>query len=293
MRKLQLGLTIAVFAFTAIVGAQTYNPTNSRLSALKQNDNLASSGGALFEMTVNRQASDPDLYINNAIFNAGTNWDSNIVNNPFASSGFLGSYELGTALTGEGGFTMSLDFIDLVPNSVVNGLYDFSYDIIGGGSSSASDLLATLEFQVDVRTDFRPTYTLNFDRPSITAGETANLDSVLNNTLAESIYVNGLYYFFGAGLTPNVMDVSFDFNFFAGELTSGSTSNSVHSDHTARADTPLGIYGFNGGFYGGYYQADQHWVKSANSPTIEVVPEPATMIALAGGIALLARRRKS
>jgi hypothetical protein len=211
-----------------------------------------------------------------------------------ADSGFLGSYQLGSLISGNGFTSLDLAGVASLSSGVATGIYNFTYDLIGGTTSTSTDLLATFNLSVDVRENFLHNYQLNFTQPQIQAGQTSSATSTMTNLLNETIYVNGLWFGNDAGTTPTVMTVNFDSNYFFGAVSAGQVINSVHSNHTALASTPLGTYGFRAGFYGGYYEGDEHWGQAQNTPTLEVVPEPATMTLLAAAtIAAIAKRRKS
>lgn len=281
-----LGLALATLSM-----AQSYSAASGTASGLKDTSNLRIYNQN-FRMYFQKADTDPDVYINDAVFQPGSNWDNTITLNEYAPTGFLGSYQLGTVLTGNVFQEMFLAGVPIIDSSVLDGIYDLSFDIRGGSTNLADDLLATVNFELDVRQSWAPVLTLSIDQPIIEFGQTANVSYHLENTSSDTIQIQGAWLGGEADGALANLDWGFSPGAFSGSLDSGGVIDSTHSFFTPKPTTPNGIYPVYAGVVGGYHNGDQLFVNSANTPGIEVVPEPATLTILGlAGIAALRRKR--
>lgn len=270
--------------------AQTFHLGRKDLTAVKDTSNIF-----IVEQQhtayVNHSNLDPDLYINSASISYGSNWDAGINMTFYGSGGDLGSYTFGTAITGDIVVDLTLTDLFAADAGVADGTYDFSVELFGGDSSSASNSLAVLDYTVLVRNDFRPTVTLNNIAP-VAAGDTTTMSATVENNTGETIQMTGLWLDGGASTFFGVVPWNFDWSFYSGPVADGASQITAHSIWSPTATTPIGDYTVVAGILGGYTADDRFFVNSANNQILSVVPEPASMSVLGLGAAALLRRRK-
>lgn len=292
-RLLLLALTGVFFAPTALADNSFFQGASTK-SALKDTSNLFTSS-TRFGATIFRDASDPALYLNAVNVTTGSGWDPALgFSTDFASLNF--DYTLGDLIPT--GTFFDFDFAVRggdVDSAVALGTYSFDVALIGGETSSSNDVLHNFSYTVEVVQAFTPNLTASAS-PSVLGpvGDQTTISMSITNTTGRSIVTDGLFTNGGAGSAYENMDFAFN---FAGTpwlgglaLSAGESFTGAHSFYTVRASTAPGVYDARGGVYGGFFRGDEHWLPSSNNPTIEVVPEPATLAAL--GIVAVALRRK-
>ncbi|ARU41069.1 hypothetical protein CCB80_07910 [Armatimonadetes bacterium Uphvl-Ar1] len=289
MKVSKLILPMLSLALVAVATAQTYTENASILSALKDTSNMRIYSPE-FAFTLDKQAADPDFFINNAVFNPGSGWDNNINLFQYSAGGNLGSYILGTQITGAVSEYMRLSIAPTIDASVANGVYSFSYDIIGGATNLATDVLATLDYEVEIFDSFALSISLSTTGP-VSAGQGAVTTAVLTNNTGRDAFAFTPWLGLEAGGATASMPSVFAGDFFTGSMTAGQIANTSHSTHTPDNSTPLGTYQVFAGYTGGYHSGDFLFVNPVNTTSFEVVPEPATMTILGLG-ALIGMRKK-
>lgn len=293
-RLLLLALTGVFFAPTALAD-NTISQGFDTKSALLDTSNLFSSstkfGGTLF-----RTDGDPDLFLNEVNVTLGSGWDAALdLNTDFSTLNF--GYTLGTLipLNTFFDFTFAARF-GSVDSAVAVGTYSFDVALIGGETSTSTNVLHNFTYNLEVVAGFNPGLTASAS-PSVVGavGDQSTVSMTLQNNTGRTLITNGLFTNGGVGSAYDNMDFEFNFagNPWLGNLAlnAGDSFTGAHSFYTVRASTVPGVYDARGGIYGGYYQGDEHWLLSSNNPNIEVVPEPATLAAL-GIVAVALRRRR-
>lgn len=254
-----------------------------------------------------RGASDESLYINQIDIVGGVNFDSNL--NLFTSLDFggqvggsytQGTYTLGTELTGE----MDINFDGLVrrngvvSSDVATGMYDFTALIKGGSSSSALDTIGSIDFHLEVVPTITASLTGAVSPGTIGWGETTHVTAEFLNTGSRAIRTN-TWYVSAFAKDENYSDpdnflefVDFEGNWFNQVLLPGQSRNDGHSAWKSKPVNDPGEYIGRNGVIGGLYEGDSHgWRMTGDR--VNVVPEPTSLIALAPGLLLMARRRKN
>lgn len=294
-RLLLLALTGVFFAPMALAD-NTISRGAPTKSALKDTSNLFISGSK-FGGTLFRTDGDPDLFLNEVNVTLGSGWDPDLdLNTDFNSLNF--AYTLGTLIP----LNTFFDFTFASRSGDVNaavalGTYSLDVALIGGETSTSTNVLHNFSYNLEVVAGFNPGLTASAS-PSVVGavGDQSTVSMTVQNNTGRTLVTNGLFANGGSGSAYDNMD--FQFNFAGSpwlgglELNAGESFTGAHSFYTVRASTTPGIYDARGGIYGGYYQGDEHWLQSSNNPNIEVVPEPATLAALGLAAVALRRRRK-
>lgn len=292
-RLLLLALTGAFFAPMALADNTIFQGSATK-SALKDTSNLYISGSK-FGGTLFRTDGDPDLFLNEVNVTLGSGWDPDLdLTTDFSSLNF--GYTLGTLIP----LNTFFDFTFASRSGNVNaavalGTYSFDVALIGGETSSSTDVLHNFTYNLEVVAGFNAGLTASAS-PSVVGavGDRSTVSMTLQNNTGRTLITNGLFTNGGTGSAYENMDFEFNFagNPWLGNLSlnAGDSFTGDHSFYTVRTSTVPGVYDARGGIYGGYYQGDEHWLQSSNNPNIEVVPEPATLAAL--GVVAVALRRK-
>lgn len=253
---------------------------------------------------IGHSASDPDTYINAMGIAGGASWDPDI-DFYAASGGFsyfepgvgYGNYAFGTAISGDtnwyvGGLASRWGQVyDTAP-----GLYDFTVDIYGGGDGAAMDLLAQIQYSFEVADRLDVTAIGSASPGQIHRGETTSVTMTVTNGMTGRSFFSTTWFYSGGGMVQGsepLTHVSWDGDWFDKEITAGNSRTDGHTTWRAEATNTNGVYEGQMGVVGGLHPGDWHWLSmSGTIPTVELVPEPGSLLVLAlGGLALLRRKR--
>ncbi len=262
-----------------------------------------------FGLRFDRAASDNAFYLNGINILPGSNYDAGLnlftdldygVDN--VGIGFSqGTYAFGTAMTGEASY-----FFDglarrngVVDGSVATGIYDFDVQVIGGETSTATDVVATFDFTLEVVNSITAMASGSMSNGVIGPGDSSTLSATLTNMGSRDMVTTTWWVsaFAKDGNYSN-SDNFLQFDSFEGDWfnqtigANGGTRTDLHSKWSRTSTNMNGQYLGSNGIFGGLYNGDTHsWRISGD--TVEVVPEPASMLALSAGVALLLRRKKA
>lgn len=298
---LALGLSVCGLAFADPSFTRSHGDT---LSALKSDAGLAWTE-TKYGVNFYKAATDPTLFINAINFIPGVSWDPNInLNTSTFFYGDLGSgysghtYELGTAINGEANWNFDgiLRRSGVVNSSVNAGMYDFRVEIIGGNSDTAEDVLASFDNFIEVIPSLTAEATATMSPAAIGPNQISQASVEFHNSSNRDIKTT-TWYVAGFGLgdpgnSDQLVLENFIGNWFNQTITPSSSRQDLHSSWKATPSNAPGVYQGNIGIIGGAYEGDWHGWKASGS-SLEVVPEPATMLAVGLGIAGLLRRRRA
>ncbi len=271
-------------------------------SAVKDSSTMNSTTTA-FGVRLDHDTDDADVFLNNVNIVGGSSW--NPLLNMQSSSYYYGftngvfgqaQYDLGTAITED----VSWDFSQLafrngeVDSSVDTGFYDFTLEVVGGTSSSSTEILASFDFQIEVVDTITASLTSSMSPNSIGWGEDSTASVTMANTGTREL-ITKTWYVAGFGLngpyTANQLEFrSFEGNWFGQVIEVDESRTDLHSKWRANPGNVAGTYFGDIGVYGGIYAGDEHsWRPNAS---LQVVPEPASLTAMGLGLAALLRRRR-
>lgn len=298
VKRLVLTATFASFTFAALA-QDTFDPIHSTLSALIDTSNTNGSGTG-YDFLFSHSSGDPDTYINEVQLNPGASWDTDIdlfVADWGFSYNFGSSYAFGTAISGDQFWqidnlvTRSGSIVDVDP-----GLYGFSIDVLGGLDADARETLFSVDLELEVFNRIDLTVSGVATPDTIMAGQESTVMMTVRNDMSSRNFVSTTWYFQNGGMrqgNDTLPFVGFVGNWFDQTIAPGQERTDAHTRWTANASTPLGKYDGAMGVFGGLYNGDEHVFAMNPAPSITViVPEPATMAALAVGAALMLRRRR-
>ena len=145
-----LAIAAACAAFS-----QTFTQTNGDThSQVRDKSNVLIDDS--WNVNLQTSAGDPDLYINNMVITGGIGYNP-LINMQTQVGGFdfNGSgpnhYTFGTAISGDNSWDLAGAFHNgEIDSAVVDGVYDFNLDFIGGGDNLATNVLASFGLHVDV-----------------------------------------------------------------------------------------------------------------------------------------------
>lgn len=264
--------------------------------------------GSNYGVLVTHDSADPDLFINSVTITGGTIWNPlidfgvNLSYLGFTNGGFLqGNYTLGTAIGDDVSWTFDAlaQRTGTINSDVAPGTYDFSVQMVGGHSSSATDILATFGLEIEVVSSITASVTASTSPGSVGWGESTDVSATMTNLGARNI-VTSTWYVAGFGLggpgassdDQLILD-SFQGNWFDQNIAGGASRTDLHSRWTSAVTNTPGTYSGNIGVIGGLYSGDVHAWRANPDVTVQVVPEPVSMIGLAAGVSMLARRRRT
>lgn len=308
-RNLKLSFGLALLAALS-TGSQalSWNLLNGSTRSGVLDDTGMNGTESKFGLYLNLTDTDSDFYLNQINILPGSNYDANL--NLFndlnyganVTSGFFqDEYTLGTALSEDGFY-----FFDgiarrngVVDSSVAIGTYDFQVQLIGGDSSTATDIVGTFDFNLEVVDTITAMASGIMSNSVIGPGDTSTLSATLTNMGPRDMITTTWYVsaFAKDGDYSNP-DNFLQFEDFQGDWfnktigANGGSRTDLHSKWSRASTNMNGQYLGNNGIYGGLYNGDTHSWKISGD-TVEVVPEPASMLALSAGVALLLRRRKA
>ena len=304
MIKQTLRSTTFAFAIACTGGAfaQTFSQFNGDTrSAYRDSSGLF--GGIGYDLNLTTLASDPDLYINNMAIVPGVGFNSNI-DISTNTTGFhyngseTGDYTFGTAISGDHSWDFQSAFRNShdINSAVANGVYDFSVDIIGGANSTASNVLASIGFHIDIIQKLDVGVAMSANPGSILEGGTGTeVSMTVTNNMTARNFVSTTWWVsgFGDGNGNLLAFDGFSGDWFNKTIASGASRTDSHSLWHANLDTPIGAYTSNNGVVGGLYNGDFYFVSANPNATVNVlVPEPASFAVLGLGVFALLRRRK-
>lgn len=292
---------LCVLSFAALGAAEWFQPTYPTQSAFSDVSNLTQSM-TRFQFAYNHDEADPDSFINGLRFAPGAGWHADINLDLFTwgLSSWDGNYTFGERISGARStqYTLSARGGAIAPTVPV-GLYGFQIEVLGGATDTATDVLATLDYSLDVRHRLQGLAWGATSPAAVGPGQTSAISMSVLNTGSDALVTYGRYQgWVPSGATDAIfsrMNVEFDSSsgfMWSQEIAAGATATGSHSKATARANSPMGSWALYGGWVGGYYPNEWHYLPMVPAPRVEVVPEPASLMALGIGALVLIRARK-
>lgn len=265
------------------------------------NDYSAEAGlSPLGKMDAQTDLLSSDLFINSIALSGGTFGSSGLALQStggyfdrFDGSGSYDSsafYSFGTALASGYSYYSLGAFGGLIgfSGTGVTGTYTGTVDVFGGSSSSANDVLATVNFTIEIVSSYGVSVSYPTNDFTVGPSQTATLQNRVVNSSSREFKVNSRYYsYFNA---PSGFTIDFD--------PSYPSSFAANSDVTVDSLKFTGgtggpqWTGADNGISGGYFSDDINSLPGGGQFTVTPVPEPTTMAALGLGLVALARRRR-
>ncbi|MBS1703449.1 MAG: PEP-CTERM sorting domain-containing protein [Armatimonadetes bacterium] len=299
-----LSLSVCLFG-TAVTFGQTITMTGSEYhGAFHDLSNVLESVARDYDMHLHRSAGDADLYINNIELVPGSNYNPNLgIGVEHGSISYqstvgpgYGDYTFGTPIQGDRDWDFRAGYQwGAVDSAVPTGIYDFSFNVIGGGDSLATDVLASIPYRLEVAEKLEASVELSFDSPTLAQGgpETWMNVKVTNHMPNNLLALNGS---FDSGLSDGhghyLIQTQIGSSNWDQFLANGESYQTQHSKYKANWSTPAGVYSSTSGVVLGLYDEDRYFISANPAGTIMVVPEPGSMLAIAFGLTALIRRRK-
>lgn len=247
-----------------------------------------------YDVELTTDSGDADLFLNGINIQPGSFFDSNLLFNIDP-----GSFVLGTSVVGGNGwlFDNVVNLSGAIDSNVPLGTYDFNVEFIGGETSTDAFLLGTVNFQIEVASMLEFTLTGSATPAVIPQGGMSTASATLfNDSQTRDLYTRTWYYGNGGFMMGSeALTGNFVGDWFDKQIAPGNSRTDNHTTWAASTGQAVGVYSGDYGLYGGLYADDEHSlaVPGVTIEVVESVPEPASMLALAGGIAALARRRIS
>lgn len=290
--------SLALLSAFALSTSQSFTLDRTIKSAVKDTSNMASSQST-YELNVFKDAADPDFYVNDITLTTGPGWDPDL--DIYAASNFGGIFgtggDFGTRLTGTFFDIFQIGFrYGEVASSVANGIYNFTMQVLGGGSDTSMDILSSHDLQIEVVDGIALGVDGSVTHPEIVQGGTSTARMSVRNTGSRD-FITTTWYYAGGGFETSGggsrLIGNFVGNWFDQTITPGNFRTDDHTTWTAAPDQPVGLYEGNFGVYGGYHMGDQHSFRASATSINVVVPEPGTLIVLGlGAVAALRRRNR-
>ncbi len=301
------GSGLALLLVTSLSFGQDFSYSQGDIRSAVHDDSGMSYTSSMFGVYLNYSPDNPgdSFYINEVNWAGDTGWDSlidlqtNLSYWGFTNGVFGGNeYVLGTEISDE----ISWDFEGLVRRNgvidanVAEGIYDFTVDILGGSSSTSTDLLGSFDFQIEVVDTIAAHLTASTSVTQVGYNTPFDVSTTLTNDgnrdfLTKTWYISG-FGLGGSSSSEYLQFLDFEGDWFNKTIAVGSSRTDLHSSWQAANGTTPGTYIGNVGVYGGLHAGDYHSWRATPDVQIQVVPEPATMLGLAAGLGTLLRRRK-
>jgi hypothetical protein len=298
----RLGVFVVALAAASVAQAAiNITPSFTILSGVQDTSNL-DSAGTRYRGSLDADGTDGDLYINSVQFVPGAGYDPNIGLQLEAATALSHddvTYTYGTPISGETHWTLDriIDHYGAIDSSVAPGIYNFSAVFTGGSSSTATDTLATWNLQMEVFPKIDITLGGSSTPAVIGYGDTTTVQVTLTNNMADRSFITTTWYFGNNGMEqgPVGMQGNFVGNWFDQEILPGTSRTDDHTTWTAAPGSlPPGTYLGNLGIYGGLYNGDENSIAALSpQPTVELIPEPASLSLIGAALALTARRRRA
>lgn len=258
-----------------------------------QNSNTAINSG----VDVNLLSSN-DFYMNEINVAGGAGWDAGFDVN-FNGSYFdrnanaFGNYTFGDLISGNQDWLFGGLFGGMFALGfnapVALGTYSTTFEVLGGATSSSTDVLLSFTEIIDV-VDFGLVLSSPDSNIGLPPGGSAMIRHNLHNTGTEEFRINSRYISWSM---PGIDQFAFEFsNTYPNALA--PSENLTNVDHVRFDALPSFVnpFTFSSGVIGGLYEDDTVWLE-AGSHTLTPVPEPATMTLFASAVLVGLRRRRS
>jgi len=291
-RLFVIGVGAFLIGMGAIASADTSIVANAGILSGVQDASNMYSASTNYGFSLHHSEGDPDFYLNSIALDGGGLFDTNA---NFTTATSLGNgfpandYTLGTAITGNRTFWWNNVFshdwaFDAITAPV--GIYNLTAIFTGGATADDNSEVFNIPLQLEIVNNIDAVETSVQDTNILHRGETATTTATLQNNMSRD-FVTTTWF-----LSFNGMDFSFQGDWFNKTIAPGDSLTDLHSTFTASATQEYGTYYATTGIVGGLYNGDNFWFGQTNNTTLEVVPEPMSLMGLGLGIAAFAKFRK-